>query len=106
MFLFLFIMFIRIASALAAVTLGTFGIAEGASAQTRCYTTSTAHRICMTDNGHSGSDYITARNSAGTLVTEMSVICTGRGGNRWNATSSYSKSANQKLANSWCDSYQ
>jgi len=99
-------MFTRIAASLAAVVLGTVGMPDDASARTRCYTTSTAHRICMTDNGHSGSDYITARNSAGTLVTQMSVICTGRGGNRWNGRSSYPKTENQKLANSWCDEYQ
>ena len=99
-------MFTRIAASLAAVALGTVGIAEDASARTRCYTTSTSHRICTTDNGHSGSDYITAWNSSGTVVSQMSVICTGGGGNRWNATSSYSKSENQKLANSWCDAYQ
>jgi aspartate oxidase len=99
-------MFTRIAASLAAVALGTVGIAEDASARTRCHTTTTAHRICATDNGHSGTDYITAWNSSGTLVSQMSVICTGRGGNRWSATTSYSKSENQKLANAWCDGYQ
>lgn len=99
-------MFTRIASALAAVALGTVGMPDDASARTRCYTTSTAHRICATDNGHSGTDYITAWNPQGTVVSQMSVICTGRGGNRWSATSSYSKYENQKLANSWCDAYQ
>lgn len=106
MFFILYIMLIRIASALAAVALGTFGIAEGASARVNCSETSNGHTICRKDNGHSQADAIIAWNPSGTLVAEMSVICTGRGGNRWTARSVYSKSEMQKLANSWCDNYQ
>ena len=106
MFFILFIMFIRIASALAAVALGTVGMPEAASARVHCSETSNGHTICRKDNGHSGSDYIMAWNPAGTVVAEMSVICTGNGGNRWTARSAYSKSEMQKLANSWCDNYQ
>ena len=100
------IMFIRIASALAAVALGTVGMPDSASARVHCSETSNGHTICRKDNGHSGSDYIMAWDRRGNLVTEMSVICTGGGGNRWTAKSSYPKYENQKLANSWCDNYQ
>ena len=99
-------MFTRIATALAAVTLGAFFVPEAVSARTYCNTTSNGHTISRKDNGHSGSDYIMAWDRRGNLVADMSVICTGGGGNRWSAKSAYSKSEMQRLANSWCNNYQ
>ena len=99
-------MLTRIASALAAVALGSFAAPEAVNARTFCNTTSNGHTICRKDNGHSGSDFIRVWNPSGTVIADMSVICTGGGGNRWTAKSSYSKSEMQRLANSWCDNYQ
>ena len=98
-------MFVRIAAALAAATLTSFSVPDAVSARTRCTTTSTNYQLCTHDNGRMGSDFIKVWNPNGQLVTTMNVICTGNGGNRWEANSHVSKSTNQSLASWWCENY-
>ena len=65
------------------------------------------YNICRTDNGNYGTDHIGVFIGQ-TNVAFMSVICTGGGGNRWEAD----RNANyvsygdlEALANSWCRNY-
>lgn len=59
--------------------------------------------------GHSGTviqrgrwqrDTLTLRGPAGN--TTMEVLCTGGGGNQWDAYGNFSQEFNQEIANWWC----
>ena len=63
--------------------------------------------VCYRDNGNYGADRIAvwANNYN---VADMTVICTGGGGNRWEATRDrnyISYGDLEALANTWCDNY-
>ena len=94
-------------AAVAAVTVcltGNVFVAEAARAGTRCVNPSENVTVCTADNGDYGNDLIQVWKD-GRLITDMKIICTGNGGNRWSAKTSAQKSDNQKLANWWCRNY-
>lgn len=76
-----------------------------ANAKDGCFTTSTNYTICTIDRGHSGSDAIGVWNQYDQKVAQMSVICTGNGGNRWSANTVNDRATMQALANWWCRNY-
>ena len=86
---------------LAAALIGSAGSADAAMRQ--CRRTSNGHTICTVNRGHYGSDTINVYDPAGNHVANMNIVCTGGSGNRWSATSTYTKSANTALANWWCN---
>ena len=96
-----------VASFLTTVALAGACLVTGnaANAADGCATTSTGYTICTIDRGHSGSDAIGVWNQYDQKVAQMSVVCTGNGGNRWTARSSESRATMQALANWWCRNY-
>ena len=81
--------------------------ALGAKANTHC-TTIAGYDVCYVDNGAYGSDAIGVFLPNGQNVAYMDVICTGRGGNRWEAqrnTNYVSYGDLEALANRWCSNY-
>ena len=78
---------------------------QKASASVRCNTTPTNYRVCTDDAGRLGTDVVAVFTPKNQLVTTLKVICTGNSGNRWESYGSWTKSANQDLANWWCRNY-
>lgn len=94
------------AAAVAALTL--VGNAPGAVASTGCFTLPSGYDVCTINRGHAGTDSIGVWNTSDTMVAHMRVICTGNGGNRWEAdrdTRYVSYSDLQNVANWWCRNY-
>ena len=80
--------------------------APEAQAATRCHDIN-GYDLCTIDNGDYGTDALGVYHNGRRLMT-MSVICTGNGGNRWQAnydTNEFTKPQLQSLASWWCKSY-
>ena len=92
-------------ASLAVCLTGNAFVTEAASAYTGCRTLPSGWEICTLDNGDYGSDRINVYKPNGEVATQMKVICTGGGGNRWSANTDQPKADNQKLANWWCANY-
>ena len=95
-------------AALAAATIGLGFSANKADASTGCQTLRNGYTICTVDNGHYGSDAIGVWTPSDYRVATMNVICTGGGGNRWEANrdSRYvSYNDLSTIANWWCANY-
>ena len=76
-------------------------------ARTQCHTLA-GFDVCYVDNGNYGTDAIGVFLPNGQRVAFMNVICTGGGGNRWEAernTSYISYGDLEALANRWCSKY-
>lgn len=76
-------------------------------ARTHCNTVA-GFDVCYIDNGNYGTDKIGVFLPNGQNVAFMSVICTGGGGNRWEADRNrqyISYGDLEALANRWCRNY-
>ena len=93
-------------AALAIAVSGLFAVNNPAEAGTNCYDTTKSYRICHTDNGHYGTDYINVYDlRSGNKVLGMDVICTGNGGYRWRSVSNFPKNISDQFAKEWCGNY-
>ena len=84
----------------------SLGAPQAAEASTRCHNVN-GFTVCTTDRGHYGMDTINVYRK-GNNVASMSVVCTGGGGNTWNANRDRSVVSYQDLktlAGWWCNNY-
>jgi len=94
----------------ASIALGTLAVGSVISAPNAhaagCSHTSTGWTICSRDNGRMGIDRIGMVGPQG-QEGGMSILCTGNGGNRWQArgNSGMTRSHYQSMANHWCANY-
>ena len=91
----------------AATTIAATSIvaAPAVEASERCFTTRTDWAFCVRDNGDYGADQVVAVSPDASRKTSMNIVCTGNGGNRWEAFGHLDKAENQAIANWWCEKY-
>jgi len=94
---------------LASAAIAVIGLVatEAGYARTSCNTVA-GFDVCYVDNGNYGTDAIGVFLPNGQNVAYMNVICTGGGGNRWEADRNrqyISYGDLEALANRWCSNY-
>lgn len=89
----------------ATIVAGSLVVAPAAHAA-GCTHTNTGWTICSRDNGRMGVDHIGMVGPQG-QEGGMSILCTGGGGNRWQArgNAGMTRGHYQSMANHWCRNY-